>query len=140
MPRALREPLSPEQHHLLEAIFEPFDQTGSWPIWQYVDLTLDGRFGLDARDVLASLPVARDPNPVRWSSRYELTWRMDSHMEPQPDNRIALTVAGLRYMPQAESLLGAFLTAVQHLVEATARPGPVPRHGGRGDCDQRGDR
>jgi hypothetical protein len=126
MPRALREPLSPEQHHLLQAIFEPFDQTGSWPIWQYVDLTLDGRFGLDARDVLASLPVARDPNPARWSSRYELTWRMDSHMEPQPDSRIALTVAGLRYMPQAESLLGAFLTAVQYLVERQRDLVPSP--------------
>jgi hypothetical protein len=126
MPGALREPLSLEQQHLLQAIFEPFDRTGLWPIWQYVDLTLDGRFGLDARDVLASLPVARDPNPARWSSKYELTWRMDSHMEPQPDNEIALTVAGLRYMPQAESLLGAFLTAVQYLVERQRDLVPSP--------------
>jgi hypothetical protein len=126
MPGALREPLSPEQHHLLQAIFEPFDRTGSWPIWQYVDLTLDGRFGLDAQDVLASLPVARDPNPARWSSKYELTWRMDSHMEPQPANQIALTVAGLRYIPRAESLLCVFLTAVQYLVERQRDLVPSP--------------
>ncbi len=40
---ALREPLSPEQEHLLRAIYEPFDQSGEWPIWQYVDLTLARR-------------------------------------------------------------------------------------------------
>ena len=122
----LREPLSTEQMHLLKVIFESFNQTGRWAIWQYVDLILDNRYGLDARDVLVSLPVARDPNPARWTSKYELTWRMDSHIDPQPDNRVALTAAGLRYLPQAQPLLDTLLTAIQYLVDRQRMLIPSP--------------
>jgi hypothetical protein len=31
----LREPLSLDQEHLIRVIFEPFDQTGDSPVWQY---------------------------------------------------------------------------------------------------------
>jgi hypothetical protein len=30
----LREPLSVEQMRLLQVIFEPFDHSGGWPVWQ----------------------------------------------------------------------------------------------------------
>jgi hypothetical protein len=43
----LREQLSQDQLRLLQVIFKPFDQDCGWRVWQYVDLTLDARFGLD---------------------------------------------------------------------------------------------
>lgn len=52
-----REELSPDQVRLLQVIFKPFDEDRGWPVWQYVDLTMDARFGLDGAAVLDSLPV-----------------------------------------------------------------------------------
>lgn len=46
----LREPLAVEQMDLLRVIFDPFDSSGEWPVWQYADLVLDSR-GIDAADV-----------------------------------------------------------------------------------------
>lgn len=122
---ALREPLSPEQEHLLRAIYEPFDQSGEWPIWQYVDLTLDDRFGLDAGVVLASLPSIEGRGAG--SMGYGLIWRTDSYMQPQPEKQIALTIAGLRHVPEAGPLLGAFLATIQYLVEQQRKLIPSPR-------------
>ena len=121
----LREPLSLEQKRLIRVIFEPFDQTGEWPIWQYVDLTLDSRFGIDtAADVLASLPSAGERAPMSLS--YGLTWRQDSHAQPRLDVPIALTVAGLRHLPEAEPLLYAFVTMIRHLVDRKRNLAPSP--------------
>ena len=77
MAGSLREPLSPDQEHLIRVIFEPFDEAGEWPVWQYVDLTLDSRLGIDtAAYVLASLPGVGGQAAVSLS--YGLTWRQDS--------------------------------------------------------------
>lgn len=95
----LREELLQDQLRLLQVIFEPFDQDRGWPVWQYVDLTLDAKFGLDAAVVLDSLPVAGHRSPMSMS--YGLTWREDSNMQPQPGTHIALTVAGLRCLRPA---------------------------------------
>jgi hypothetical protein len=93
-------------------------------VWQYVDLTLDGQNGLDAAAVLESFPrLGGQGAGVR---RYELTWRQDSHMQPQPDNPIMLTVAGLRHVPEAEPLLGAFLTTIRYLVDQQRKLIPSP--------------
>ena len=125
MPGLLREPLSPEQERLIRVIFEPFDQTGEWPIWQYVDLTLDSRFGIDtAADILASLPSAGERGPMSLS--YALTWRQDSHARPRLDVPIALTVAGLRHLPEAKPLLRAFVTMIRHLVDRKRNLAPSP--------------
>jgi len=78
-------------------------------IWQYIDLTMDAKSGLDAAAVLNSLTAVGYHSPVSLS--YGLTWREDSRMQPRPGSQIALTVAGLRYLlPDAEPLLGEFLT------------------------------
>jgi hypothetical protein len=122
----LREPLSAEQMHLLQVIYEQFDQSGAWPIWQYVDLTLDTKYQADAADVLASLPWIGERGTT--SQRYGLTWREDSHLAvPNPDQHVVLTVAGLRYLRlTTEPVLGAFLVTIRHLVEAQRRLVPSP--------------
>ncbi len=107
MASPLREPLSPEQQTLIGVIGEPFTGSGELPVWQYVDLKLDDQHGLDAASVLASLPDAGDRSPT--SRSYGLIWRPDSHRQPLPDDKIALTVAGLCHLPAAMPLVNAFL-------------------------------
>jgi hypothetical protein len=111
---ALREPLLSEQTKLINAIYEPFGSSGEWPIWQYVDMKLDAS-SLDAAAVLSSLPSVRTSDPARWSSGYGLIWYLNPSLLPQPDQQIALTVAGLRYIDSAGPLLGAFVTALEYL-------------------------
>jgi hypothetical protein len=53
----LRETLSSEQMALLCVVFRPFDATGEWPVWQYLDPTLEA-MGIDAEATLDSLPMA----------------------------------------------------------------------------------
>lgn len=125
MGEALRESLSQDQERLIRVIFEPFDQTGEWPVWQYVDLTLDSRFGIDtAADLLASLPVVGEPAPTSLS--YGLTWRQDSHAQPRLDVPVALTVAGLRHLPEAKPLLGSFVAMIRYLVDRKRNLTPSP--------------
>lgn len=119
----LREPLSAEQTALLQVLFKPFDATGEWPVWQYADLTLDAK-GIDAEATLESLPVAGDPGPM--SRSYGLTWRNDSHLRPRPDSRVALTVAALRHIPEAEPLVGAFFTMMRYLIDRQRMLIPSP--------------
>ena len=115
--------LAPEQAALLQTIYEPFDVSGEWPVWQYTDLTLDRR-GLDAEAVLASLPIVGPPGGG--SLRYGLIWRSDPHLQPRPDYRITLTIAGLRHLKQAQPLCGAFVTTIRYLVDQQRKLVPSP--------------
>lgn len=126
MDAILREPLSQDQLRLLQVIFEPFDQDRGWPVWQYVDLISDAKFGLDAAAVLDSLPIVGYHSPMSLS--YGLTWREDSHSQPQPGTHVALTVAGMRYLrPATEPLLGSFLVTLRHMVDTQSKLTPDPR-------------
>lgn len=124
MTNPLREPLGPEQAHLLNVMYGHFASSGRWPVWQYVDLTLDSRWSLDAADVLASLPSVGERSPM--SLDYGLTWRTDPHLQPRPEALVAVTVAGLSHIREAEPLLAAFLTMIRYLVEQQRRLVPSP--------------
>src|SRR5258708_7314455 len=60
------------------------------------------------------------------SRSYALTWRNDSHMSPRPDARVALTVAALRHLPDAEPLVGAFFTTIRYLIAQQRKLIPSP--------------
>ncbi len=124
MASPLRELLSPEQETLLRVISEPLLASGEWPVWQYVDLTLDNQHGLDAASLLASLPDTGDRSPT--SQAYGLIWRPDSYRQPQPDDKVTVTVAGLRHLPQAGPVIGAFLTMFRYLVDRQRQLIPSP--------------
>jgi hypothetical protein len=80
--------------------------------------------GLDAEAVLASLPMV---GPLAGGSlRYGLIWRSDPHLQPRPDYRISLTIAGLRHLKQAQPLCGAFITTIQYLVDQQRKLVPSP--------------
>ena len=55
-----------------------------------------------------------------------LTWRQDSHAQPRLDVPIALTVAGLRHLPEAEPLLWSFVAMIRHLVDRKRNLVPSP--------------
>jgi hypothetical protein len=120
----LREQPGGDQMRLMRVIYEPFDQTGEWPWWQYVDLTLDAQFGIDAAAVLNSLPAVGQTGAASLS--YGLIWRGDSHMQPQPGTPVTLTVAGVRHLPEADPLLATFLTIVRFLVDEQRKLRPAP--------------
>ena len=119
----LLHPLAPEQAALIRTIYEPFDQSREWPVWQYTDLTLDGS-GLDAEAVLASLPMVGPPGGG--SLQYGLISRSDPHLQPRPDYRISLTIAGLRHLRHAEPLCSAFVTTIRYLVDQQRKLVPSP--------------
>jgi hypothetical protein len=125
MANVLREPLGPEQQALLRVIARSFIATGDWPVWQYVELTLENEYGLDAEAALASLPDVGDKSPT--SPGYGLLWRPDSYRQPHLDDRIALTVAGLHHVLQADPLTAAFVAMISYLAEQQVQLVPSPR-------------
>lgn len=59
--------------------------------------------------------------------RYGLTWRQDSHLEPGPEARVALTIAGLQHVGEAAApLLNAFVATVLLMVEQQRQLVPSP--------------
>lgn len=119
----LREPLSIGHAELLRVIYEPFAASGVWPIWQYVELTLDAR-GFDAAALLDSIPTVR--NQSSWGMSYSLVWYMNPGPVPNINQQVALTVAGLRYIPQAASLIDTILRTVEFLVLEQRKVIPSP--------------
>jgi hypothetical protein len=51
---------------------------------------------------------------------------MDSYRQPNPDDRVALTVAGLRHLPQADAITGAFTVVIGFQAGQQARLVPSP--------------
>jgi hypothetical protein len=121
----LRVPLSLDQKRLLHTIYDPFHGSGDWPVWQYVDQMMDVQFGLDAAVVLASLPMAGDSAGAS-SLCYGLTWPGDTRRYRHPDAEIALTVAGLTYVGEAEALADGFIAFIGLMTKAQRTLMPDP--------------
>jgi hypothetical protein len=119
----LNDPATEQQRHLREVIWRPFRDTGDFPFWQYVDLTMDVRWSEDAQVVWNSLPVVRRRQPGSLAA-YGLTWQ---EYGLRPDKEIGLTVAGLHQIPEAQPLVRAFLVTMGTLVDAQRRLVPEPR-------------
>jgi hypothetical protein len=95
-------------------------------------MTLD-REGFVAGEILETLPRVGSSDPGRFFVRYALTWHVDPQLRPRGDQRIALTVAGLAQLPEAEALLRCFVEVVG-LLEEQRRKALPPGQGGRDDC------
>jgi hypothetical protein len=117
----LRAQLDGDQLAFLQAVFEPFDEKGEWPVWAYVDHVMDAK-GLAVADVLASLPAVGE------RLRYGLTWHQDGGTWlPNARTRLSLTVAGLWHLETAAApLLAAFKDTVRFLVERQRSIVPSP--------------
>src|SRR5688500_3321997 len=93
--------LTGDQIRFLHVVYDGFSARANWPIWQYIDMRLDGQ-GIDAAALFASFPpLVSDQG----ASQYALVHRST----PFEDNQatVRLTVAGLRFVLGAEPLLHA---------------------------------
>lgn len=127
MTSILRQQLNSEQMALLKVVYAPFRQSGQWPIWQYVDLTLD-QAGIDAASVLASLPVARASSERVLMQRGSYSLVGIERAEELPAQcAIPLTVAGLWHLEEAAPLTDVFLDTVRYLVTKQGALAPDPR-------------
>lgn len=127
---------TPEQVALLDTIYEGRQKIGvpnykldvdqatgrpRWPTFQYIERTLQAKHSLDAVEVLATCPVVRGTGGA-----YGWVW----HAEPQSialtdASRVALTVAGMGHIAEAEEEVRLFLDALRVLVVNEA--GFIPR-------------
>ena len=123
MSDVLRADLDPDQLLLLRETFAPFDQTGRWPCWAYLDELLDAK-GLVAADLLASLPVAGGAGGGQM--RYGLTRNDNNHWLPNDKTPLELTAAGMWHLESAAPLLAAFNDAIRYFVERRRYVTPSP--------------
>jgi hypothetical protein len=85
-----------------------------WPIFQYVEAVAYQKHGLDARAVLVDCPTIRiglGPGTYGWT-------RLDKPAHSlQPDDRVALTVAGMAHLKALENDVQVFLEVLSLLVQ-----------------------
>lgn len=87
-------PLTTEQQQIIELLASTYREHRSWPPWQFIEGSMDSA-GVDAASVLATFPRLGNPNYV-YGFSYGLTWTQGSlGSSPQPNDPVALTVAGL---------------------------------------------
>lgn len=87
-------PLTTEQQQIIELLASTYREHRSWPPWQFIEGSMDSA-GIDAASVLATFPRLGNPNYV-YGFSYGLTWTQGSlGSSPQPNDPVALTVAGL---------------------------------------------
>jgi hypothetical protein len=107
-PNPLLQPLSPEQHTAIEVIAQPYLTRDLWPVFQYVEGTLDERHGIDAATTLASLPTV---------GNYGLVWPWFQGSMRRPEETVGLTIAGLERVPRASSVVAVFVQLLGYLTD-----------------------
>jgi hypothetical protein len=120
----LLRPLADEQTTLLSTIYEGLDISGHWPVWQYVELTLDRNHGLDAGEILQSLPFVPRVPPMLGA--YYLVSGMQFGNVPSDDRRIGLTVGGMSHLVPPPPAIGLFMVALRKLCDIYGRLVPDP--------------
>jgi hypothetical protein len=95
------------QRFLITLLYNTYRETQRWPNWQFVLHSL-GKEGLEAADIMESLPVLGRKQGV-YGFSYGLTWSQASlGMRPQLGHRVGLTVAGFHQVG-AEPYVNLFL-------------------------------
>jgi uncharacterized protein (TIGR02391 family) len=89
-----------EQLILMQAVYDVFSETGTWPLYSYIDKTLDQRHGLNIDEIVAELPKTL----IRVST------------PSPPENPLVLRVAGLRYCERGEREIALFVHALKWCV------------------------
>jgi hypothetical protein len=110
------------QRRFLEVIWQTYSSRDDWPIYQYVDGTLDAE-GIDAQSVLLSCPTLQSH---LGPGRYGWTWHVGNPGVPGDDVKIGLTVIGMHWVAAAAAEVYRFITALGHLVSAARSFTPSP--------------
>jgi hypothetical protein len=111
---ALLTALNDDQRFFINCAWKPFLQWQQWPIFDYIEAECDKQ-GLDARQVLASLPAL--PLPSVAGFRYGPVWYSSSI--PTADTPILLRVVGLHHLaePFALEIANEFVCVLGYLIE-----------------------
>ena len=120
----LLRPLADEQTTLLSTIYEGLALSGHWPVWQYVELTLDRNQGLDAGEILQSLPSLPRVPPMLGA--YYLVSGLQFGNVPSEDRQIGLTVGGMSHLVPPPPAMGLFMVALRKLCDRYVRLVPDP--------------
>ncbi|MFC9250408.1 hypothetical protein [Amycolatopsis thailandensis] len=102
-----------EQEMLLRAIFDPAEQSGRWPTWQYVDRTC-AQAGMDAMAVFKSLPVVR---PIGAFYREYGLVRYDDQVI-RDETVVRLTMAAALHLPEFEPVGEDFVHSLHVMIDA----------------------
>jgi hypothetical protein len=123
--RLLAEPTD-QQARLLDVVYGGREQSGEWPIFQYVEAVLyRDHGGLDARTVLLECPDIRFG---MGSGRYGWVDAQARSIEGVgAGHTLRLTVAGMVRLPRARDRVDLFLDALAYLVkrERSFKPSPT---------------
>jgi hypothetical protein len=84
------------QRTVLSIVYQAFGDYGQWPVFQYVETVADHEYGLDATELIQSMPpglLFPDPSVVGQIS-----------VVANPGQTLALTIRGLTYCDAREDL------------------------------------
>ncbi|HET9732202.1 MAG TPA: hypothetical protein VFP54_05955 [Acidimicrobiales bacterium] len=118
-------PLDGAQLELVRTVWEGWERSGDWPVWDFVEMMLDQNVGLDAREVLGSLPSVSAAYSA--PSTYGLVRLVATPGPPVPETRVALTVPGLWHAERNASELRQFLAILDHLASTRRGLKPDPK-------------
>jgi hypothetical protein len=113
-----------EQARLLEVIWDTYAASGKWPIYQYVDATLDDAVSpIDAGEAVLSCPIVRSPMS---RGGYSWVWVTGNPGYPTDADEIGLSVAGMNRIGKAKPAIDAFISALSALVGVARGFKPSP--------------
>lgn len=117
-------PLSEDQLRLVACIGDTFLEYYKWPLWAYVEAEFD-RYGLDARQILATVPEVSD---TRSGSSYSLA--SYDHYNLTSKTTIRLTIAGLYHLAthdaRAFQIVDDFISVLKLLIQRRLDAKPSP--------------
>jgi hypothetical protein len=94
--------LTMSQQRVLDLVVDSWQAAGEWPVYGFVEGKLEAEYDTELKDLIATFPQG-------------LLWGVSPYM--QPNDRLAVTIAGLTHCPSAGVDLDLFMRTVRFLVE-----------------------
>jgi hypothetical protein len=116
-------PLGPVDQTLVEILGERWVRSWKWPVFDYLNRVLSTKTGADAMEVMSRLPIAQGASP---HVQYRLIFTERGGPFAEPDQRVGLTVAGMRHVPDARERAERVVSVVRLFAEADAQLEPNP--------------
>ena len=115
--------LSPIDQALVEILAERWVRSWKWPVYDYLNRTLASRTGASALETMSRLPVAQGASP---HIEYRLIFTERGGPFAEADQRVGLTIAGLRHVADARARAEQVIGVIWWLAQADAQLEPDP--------------
>jgi len=116
-------PLGPIDQALVEILAERWVRSWKWPVYDYLNRTLWSRTGASAMETMSRLPAARGASP---HIEYRLIFTERGGPFAEADQRVGLTIAGMRHVANARGRAEQVIGAIRWLAKADAQLEPDP--------------